>query len=105
MSEKDKTDRQGHDFSVQDLRVENLNTYNDYFVCYKELVEKNIIEKHDEFARYFAGFDGFIMSVKGNLLFGKVPGQEKIKEIVVSRAKKIKAEYHGEFAVICKKRI
>ena len=81
-SEKDKTDRQGYEFSVQDLRVENLNTYNDYFACYKDLIENTILSKYEDFLRLFSGFDGFIMNIKGNMMLGKVPGQDYIKDLV-----------------------
>ena len=67
---------------MQDLRVENLNTYNDYFACYKDLIENTILSKYEDFLRLFSGFDGFIMNIKGNMMLGKVPGQDYIKDLV-----------------------
>ena len=104
-TEKDKTDRQGYEFSVQDLTVENLNTYNDCFVCYKELIENFIIGKYEDFLRVFESFDGFILNTKGDSIFGKVPAQEKIKDLIINCGKKIKNDYHNGFTVSFKKRI
>ena len=104
-SEKEKTDRQGYEFSVQDLKVENLNTYNDFFLCYKDFIEKDIIRKHEEFSKIFYNFQGFIMKIKGDVILGKLPDQDNLKELLVNRGKKFKAEYHNELTVSFKKRI
>lgn len=104
-NEKDKTDRQGHDFSVQDLTVENLNTYNDCFYAYKDMVENCILEKYENFSKVFEGFNGFITDVQGNLIHGKVPGETKVKNLISNQGKKLKKDYHNEFTVSIKKRI
>ena len=104
-SEKDKTDRQGYEFSVQDLRVENLSTYNEHFQCYQRFIENDIIRKFEEFSRIFRNFNGFVMNLKGEVILGKLPDQDNIKNLLVNRGKKFKENYRNEFTVSFKKRI
>jgi hypothetical protein len=104
-SEKDKTDRQGYEFSVKELKAENINTYNDYFAVYKEILELTAEEKYEECYKSFADFQGFIMNIKGDLIFGECPGSEKLKELMVNRGKRLKNEYRNELTVRVIKRI
>lgn len=104
-SEKDKTDKQGYEFSVKELKAENLATYNDYFAVYKENLENLAVGKYAECLVAFRDFQGFVMNTKGDVIVGEVPGPERLKEIIVGRGKKLKVEYRNELTVSFIKRI
>ena len=101
--EKDKTDRQGYEFSLRDMTVESLNTYNDCFFAYKQLIEKDIITLYEYYLEIMGNFEGFIINMSGDLIYGSIPGKE-MSSIVKNTGKKLKSEYHGKLTVSCKKR-
>lgn len=104
-TEKEKTDRQGYEFSVNDLKVEHLNNYNEFFVEYKEILELTALEKYEECYNMMGDWQGFIMNIKGEVMFGEVPGLEKIKELVVNMAVKLKTEHRNDVSVSFIKRM
>lgn len=104
-TEKEKTDRQGYEFSVNDLKVEHLNNYNEIFVEYKEILELTALEKYEECYNMMGDWKGFIMNIKGEVMFGEVPGLEKLKELVVNMAAKLKIEHRNDVSVSFIKRM
>lgn len=104
-TEKDKTDRQGYEFGLKDLTVESLNTYNDCFQGYKEFVETEISEHLQKFEKELAGFNGFVMTVHGELIHGELGSLDKFRDILVNRAKKMRDSYRCDFSVSLIKRI
>jgi len=103
-TEKDKTDRQGCEFGIKDLTVESLNTYNECFKIYKDQIELSISDTLDEIYKSFNSFNGFIMTTKGDLIYGSLEPYMTLKKIIVSRAKIMKETYRQELSVIFIKR-
>jgi hypothetical protein len=104
MTEKDKTDRQKNEFSVQDMTVESLNTYNDYFAVYKEIIDAKVVEIFDEYWKTFGNFQGFMTNSKGDCIVGTLPGPEALKEVIITRGKRLKSDYRNTMTVSGKKR-
>ena len=104
-TEKDKTDRQKSEYGLVDLVRENLSTYNECFVVYTEFIRLGFLDFFDEVSKGLEGFQGFLMTVKGDFVCGDLQDNGKLKEKVVNQGKILKKTFKGETTVSFIKRI
>ncbi|CAG9310846.1 unnamed protein product [Blepharisma stoltei] len=97
-AEKVKSSRQHSDFLLQDVTTDRPPSYTESFSSYKTFLEEEAENWLIEYLVEMNNFEGFVMDMKGYLLYGTVPGEEDLKLQILGYGKKLNAEYKSDFS-------